>query len=199
MPSIAIGYVLRSSTTGFVVGCKIMKEDTPQFGALVKVAVTPQTNIIGVIYDVTVRDDPSVRQLILSGTLAPEAVLDQRENRLVPIEVGVLILGFQREMNFAQALPPQPPISLEELSLCTTDETVAFTEQLDFLRFILNAQHAPADDLAVACLTRAAELRAPEVRREYLLAAGRHIGRLLFDDMRRFDTILQQLKLVARG
>lgn len=197
MPSIPVGYVLRASTTHFVVGCKVMKDDTPQFGAFVKVAVTPHTHIIGTIYDVTVRDDPAVRQLILSGTLAPEAVLDQRENRLVPIEVGVLILGFQRGMDFVQALPPQPPISLEELALCTIDEIVAFTENLDFLRFILNAQHAPADDLAVACLTRAAELRAPEIRREYLLAAGRHIGRLLFDDLRRFDTILQQLKMVV--
>jgi len=194
---ISIGHVLRSSTTDFVVDCKIMKEDTPQFGALVKVKVTPHTHIIGVIHDVTVRDDPSVRQLILSGTLAREAVLDQRENRLVPIEIGVLILGFQRKMNFVQALPPQPPISLEELALCSIDEIVAFTEQLDFLRFIINAQHAPADDLAVACLTRAAELRAPEIRRDYLLAAGRYIGRLLFDDMRRFDTILQQLKTVV--
>ena len=197
MPAIPIGHVLRSSTTGFVVGCKIMKDDTPQFGEFVKVAVTEQTNIIGVIYDVTVRDDPAVRQLILSGTLAEEVILDQRENRLVPIEISVLIVGFQRGEQFAQALPPQPPISLEALHLCTTAEIVAFTEQLDFLRLIFSAPNIPADDLAVACLTRAAELRAPEIRRQYLVGAGKHIARLLFDDMLRLDSILQQLKTVV--
>lgn len=194
---IPIGHVLRASTTNFVVGCKVMHHETPQFGAFVKVAITKQTHIIGLIYDVSVSDDPSVRQIILSGTLETETILDQRENRLVPIEVSVLIVGFQRDEQFVQALPPQPPISLEALHICTIDETVAITEQLDFLRLIFTAPNIPTDDLAVACLSRAAELRAPEIRRQYLLSAGRHIGRLLFDDMLRLDSILQQLKHFA--
>ncbi len=191
---IPIGHVLRASTTDFVVGCRLLKDDTPQFGEFVKVAITEQTNIIGLIYDVSISDDPAVRQLILSGTLESETILDQRENRLVPIAVSVLIVGFQRDEQFVQALPPQPPISLEALHLCTIDEIVAFTENLDFLRLVFNAPNIPADDLAVACLSRAAKLRAPEIRRQYLVNAGKHIARLLFDDMLRLDSILQQLK-----
>jgi len=194
MKTFPIGWVLRAETTGFAVGCRVLEPETPRFGDFVKVPAGNGTHTIGVIYDVRVNDDPSVRQLILTGNLETEAILDQRENRLVPIEVSVLVIGYQRGENFLQSLPPQPPISLDTLQICTESEIAAFTEKLTFLKYIVNAQHLPADDLLLAILTRAAKHRAPEIRRAFLLKSGREIARLLYDDLLRVDMILQQLK-----
>jgi hypothetical protein len=113
-----IGWVLRASTIGFAVGCRVLKPSVPQFGDLVKVPMPAEAGIFGLIYDAQVRDDPAVRQLILAGEIEPEAVLDQRENRLVPIEISVLVVGYHYQGETTQGLPPQPPISLDTLILC---------------------------------------------------------------------------------
>ena len=195
--SIPVGWVLRSSATGFAVGCRVLEPDTPQFGNFVKVPAGANTQTIGLIYDVRVNDDPSVRQLILSGELAPETVRDQRENRLVPIEISVLVVGYQREGRYIHSLPPQPPISLDALENCAGDEVLHFTERLDYLRLILKAGQISTDELIVASLAQAAAVRAPEIRRAFLIQAGQEVARLLNADLMRLDGILRQLRLLA--
>jgi hypothetical protein len=190
-----IGWVLRSSTTGFAVGCRVLGPDTPQFGDFVKVPSGSASHIIGLIYDVRVNDDPAVRQLILTGQLEPETVMDQRENRLVPIEISVLVVGYQQNKLYIHSLPPQPPISLDILEVCTPGEIVDFTQRLDYLRLILKAGQIPADELIIASLIQATRLRAQEERRAFLLAAGREMARLLNTDLIRLEGILQQLRL----
>ena len=73
--ALPIGWVLRASTVGFTVGCRVLQPTVPQFGDLVKVPLPNDgTSIFGLIYDVQVQDDPAVRQLILTGEMEPEAV-----------------------------------------------------------------------------------------------------------------------------
>jgi len=193
-----IGWVLRASTVGFAVGCRVLQPTTPQFGDLVKVPLSgsDDTNIFGLIYDVQVPDDPSVRQLILTGQLEAEVMRDQRENRLVPIEVSVLVVGYERDRRIVQGLPPQPPISLDSLIVGDDEDLRRFTEQLDYLRLTLNAAHIPADELLIANLTRAAETRSAEIRRGFLLKAGRELARLLSYDLVRLDSILRRIRPV---
>jgi hypothetical protein len=168
----------------------------PQFGDLVKVALSDgeDTHVFGLIYDVQVPDDPSVRQLILAGEMEPEVIQDQRENRLVPIEVSVLVIGYQQAGQIRQGLPPQPPISLDELMMCDDDDIRTFTEQLDYLRLTLNSAHIPADELLIVNLQRAAAIRPPETRRQFLLKAGRELARLLSGDLVRLDSLLRRIK-----
>jgi hypothetical protein len=189
-----IGWVLRASTAGFAVGCRVLEPSLPCFGDLVKVRLPDDTAIFGLIYDVQVEDDLAVRQLILAGELEPEAVLDQRENRLVPIELSVLIVGYQRNGSISQGLPPQPPLSLDMLMMCTDKELRAFTQQLDYLRLVLNSPQLPADELLMAHLARAAAAQPPESRRQFLVNAGRELARLLSFDLVRLDGILRRLK-----
>lgn len=191
--SLTIGWVLRASTAGFVVGCRVLQPNVPQFGDLVKVPLY-EASIFGLIYDVQVRDDPAVRQLILAGEMEPEAVLDQRENRLVPIEIGVLAVGYQQGKRIFQGLPPQPPLSLDTLFLCDSSELRVFTAELHYLQLVLNARQLPADELLVANLRRVADAHPPETRRQFLLSAGRQLSRLLNRDLIRLDTILQRIK-----
>jgi hypothetical protein len=189
-------WVLRSSTVGFTVGCRELPDTSvPQFGDLVKVLIQDNINIFGLIYDVEVRDDPAVRQLILAGQMEPEQIKDQRENRLVPIELSVLIVGYQRPGEPPrQGLPPQPPISLDSLALCDEVDMRAFTGHLEYLRLVLNAPQIPSDELLIANLGRAAAIRPPETRRQFLLEAGRELARLLSFDLVRLEGILRRIK-----
>lgn len=193
--ALTIGWVLRASTVGFTVGCRVLQPSVPQFGDLVKVPLlNDKTNVFGLIYDVQVQDDPAVRQLILAGEMEPEAVLDQRENRLVPIEVSVLIVGYQREGKIVQGLPPQPPVSLDILAMCDEAEIRTFTKQLDYVRLVLNAPQIPADELLIANLRQAATAHSTETRNQFLLEAGRELARLLSFDLMRLDGILRRIK-----
>ncbi len=192
-----IGWVLRASTVGFAVGCRILQPNTPHFGDLVKVPGQPNgIDVFGLIYNVEVRDDPAVRQLILVGEMEPEAVLDQRENRLVPIELSVLAVGYQQGKTMIQGLPPQPPLSLDTLTVSEELEVVRFTENLDYLRLVLNSAQIPSDELLVANLRRATLARSPDQQYPFLLRAGRELARLLNTDLTRLEAILHRLKTV---
>ena len=193
--ALTIGWVLRASTVGFTVGCRVLQPSVPQFGDLVKVPLPrDDTHIFGLIYDVQVQDDPAVRQLILAGEMETEAVLDQRENRLVPIEISVLIVGYQQEKEIVQGLPPQPPVSLDILTMCDEADIRAFTRQLNYVRLVLNATQIPADELLIANLRQAAAAQPSEIRNQFLLNAGRELARLLSFDLVRLDGILRRIK-----
>ncbi|MEW5957148.1 MAG: hypothetical protein AB1801_05470 [Chloroflexota bacterium] len=192
--AIRIGWVLRASTVEFAVGCRVLEPHVPQFGDLVKVSLQDHTHIFGLIYDVQVQDDLAVRQLILAGEMEPEAILDQRENRLVPIEISVLIVGHQRGEAIIQGLPPQPPLSLDLLVMGSDQDIRAFSRQLDYLRLVLNASHLPADELLIANLLRTAAVQPLESRRPFLVNAGRELARLLGYDLVRLDGILRRIK-----
>lgn len=194
MTTLPIGWVLRASTVGFAVGCRVLQPNAPQFGDLVKVALTDDTNIYGLIYDVQVEDDLAVRQLVLAGNMETGVIRDQRQNRLVPIEISVLIVGCQRNGTIVQGLPPQPPLSLDMLIMCTDKELRAFTQQLDYLRLVLNSPQLPADELIIAHLARAAAAQPPESRRQFLVNAGRELARLLSFDLVRLDGMLRRLR-----
>jgi hypothetical protein len=194
---ITVGRVLRSSTAGFAIGCRVLREDVPEFGAFVKVAQGNAplrgAQITGLIYDVQFVDDPLVRQIITADSMPEELRKDQAQ-RLAPIEISVLVVGFVRDGQVYQHLPPQPPATLDQIVTCTPGEVVGFTREFTFLRTILGAKDAPADELAAACLRLAAAARPESERRAFLLAAGRELARLLSSDPVRLEGILQRIK-----
>lgn len=189
---ITVGRVLRSSTAGFSIGCRMLHEDVPEFGAFVKVA-QGNTQITGLIYDVQFVDDPLVRQIITADSMPEELRRDQAQ-RLAPIEISVMVVGFARDGLVYQHLPPQPPETLDQIVTCTAGQVVAFTREFTFLRTILNAQEAPSDELAAACLRTAAAARPEAERRSFLLQAGRELARLLAGDPVRLEGILRRIK-----
>ncbi len=198
--SLPIGWVLRSGTADFAVGCRVLEPSVPQFGDMVKTPLTETSAVFGLIYNVQVEDDLAVRQLILAGEMEPEIIKDQRENRLVPIELSILAVGHQQNRRISHGLPPQPPLSLDELTICNDTDLRAFTRitdhayRFDYLRLVLNAPNVPADELLIASLNRTAQAHPPETRRRFLLTAGRELARLLSFDMMRLDGILQRIK-----
>ena len=162
-PNSEIGRVLRASTTGFAVGCRVAQLQLPAFGSLVK--AQPLDNreaIYGLIYNMNVDDDPLVRRLVMTENPDPHVINDQRDNRMLPIEMSVLAVGYQINGRITHTLPPRPPLNLDPVQLCTDPgEVIQFTNNLSYLRLILrdNSNNVPIDQLLVAHIANIYQIR----------------------------------------
>ena len=155
-----IGRILRASTTGFVTGCRVAELTAPAFGSLVKAQpVDAREAIYGLIYDMHIDDDPLVRRLVLAESPAEAVINDQRENRLLPVEMSVLAVGYgangrgDRNGRIRHALPPRPPLNLDPVLLCLEhQEVLDFTDHFGYFRLILRTAQSgvPVEQLLVA-------------------------------------------------
>ena len=157
MSEIEIGRLLRSGTTGFVVGCRVNQLDAPSFGGLVRVPLEAGYQVYGLIYDIHIEDDGLVRQLITAQEVPEEVLKDNRENRNVPVEIGVLALGYQQGERIFHLLPPRPPLSLDAIFLCSPGEVARFTGhgRFGYFRHILRDRDKPIEELLAAHLRQA--------------------------------------------
>jgi hypothetical protein len=188
-----VGRVIRSSTTRFAAGCQVLRPHVPVFGALVKVWTVAESEVYGLIHDVRMEDDPYVRQIAALSEPLPEVVEDHRHNRQVPIEVGVLVVGYRRSGRIHHRLPPQPPLSLDVIHTCLIDELIAFTQHFGYFRLVLDTHDVPSDELLAAHLSYAAQARGPDGS-GFLVDAGRELARLLAVDQVRLDAMLRRIR-----
>ena len=153
-PSPLIGRVLRASTQGFAIGSRINQLQDPAFGALVEAQpAEDRESIFGLIYNIHVNDDPVVQRLVLAENPPIEVIEDQRRNRLRPIEMSVLAIGYRSQNEIRHGLPPRPPLNLDPVFLCRDQDLVTqFSDDLGYLRLILRAESSgvPVDQLLVA-------------------------------------------------
>jgi hypothetical protein len=149
-----IGRVLRANTTGFAVGSRVNQLSTPGFGSLVKAQpVGEQEAIYGLIYNINIDDDQLIRRLVMVEAPRKEVIEDQRNNRILPIEMSVLAIGYRLNGNFHYSLPPRPPLNLDPVILVRdAAEIKHFSDNLGYLRLILRAEggRVPVDQLMVA-------------------------------------------------
>lgn len=203
MSQIRVGRVLRASTRGF--DCGTHSRDLGRqhdLGAFVKVPIANTTNdegdiqAVGLIYKVEIKDDQLISELVM-GEAVPDMILrDQRENRMIPVEVKVINIGFMVGQRVVHSLPPRPPMSLSDVDLCTPDEVYSFTQQPDFFRLILGASEVPTDDLMAAAV-RYAALEAyadPDERYAFHVQCGQQIARSLSNDLKRLTHILNLIR-----
>lgn len=159
MEAIEIGKLLRAGTAGFVVGCSVSQFNEPMFGSLVRAPVYDGYDVYGVIQDIHIDDDGLVRQLVTStGQISEEVLRDNRERRIVPVEMTVVSVGYRRLGQICHSLPPQPPLSLDRIFQCSDEETNEFTNygNYGYLRHILRGQNTPIGELVAAHLRLAA-------------------------------------------
>jgi hypothetical protein len=189
-----VGRIIRCSTERFAVGCQVLQPHVPLFGSLVKVRTSGDHELYGLIHDVRIEDDLLVRQIAVAGEeLGAEYIEHMRRNRQIPIEVGVLVVGYRRGNDLFHHLPPQPPPSLDIIRTCSSDELVAFTARLDYFRLVLCCRDLPADELLAANLRYAAQAR-NDAAYQFLVEAGRELARLLVLDLPRLDGILRRIQ-----
>lgn len=194
-----VGKVLRANMRCFVFGTRIPESDVPTFGALVQTRNPyKQGCIYGLIYDISLNDDE--RGMVKSLSVAANARTEDIEwirNQMVPLEVSVLCVGYQEhdDQPIRQGLPPQPPIALHGIELCEPEDVIAFTQQLDFLRLVLDARDVPADELASAAIRHAAQARPAGARRQFALDCGRELARLLANQALRLEGLIRRLSI----
>ena len=184
MSGIAIGRLLRSGTTGFVIGCRVNQLDAPSFGALVRVPLAPDYEVYGLIYDIHIDDDGLVRQLITAQEVPEEVLRDNRENRNVPVEIAVLALGYQKGGQIFHLLPPRPPLSLDAIYLCSAEEIVRFIAagRFGYFRHMLRDQNKPIEELLAAHLLAAREAQESAGNIDWFEAALQKLITLMRDD-----------------
>lgn len=200
--SIRVGRVLRASTRGFDCGTH-SREIGPQhdFGAFVKAPIANTTaqegqiHTIGIIYKVEIKDDQLINELVL-GESVPDMVLrDQRENRMIPVEIKVINIGHQRGDRLFHSLPPRPPMSLSDVDLMLPDEVKRFTQSPDFFRLMLNASEVPSDDLIASAIRYAALEAYPDdsERYDFHVRCGKQLARDI-SDLKRLSHLLNLVR-----
>jgi len=198
-----VGRVLRSSTVGYACGTRSSDLSTPTFGAFVQTQHhqnlinegVVDVNIIGLIYAIRIDDDPLVRQLIMANSLNVATIRDQRENRMIPVEISVVNIGYQVNGVSYHNLPPRPPMSLDPVTLLDNDAICAFTEDPDFFRPVLNTSEVPMQELLAATLKYAARAHPAREQRDFLVRSGRRLAQLLSHDLARLNHILSLIKM----
>ncbi len=152
---IEIGRLLRAGTTGFIAGCRVNQLDAPAFGALVRAPLGDGYQIFGLIYDIHIDDDGLVRQLVTADNVSEEVMRDNRERRIVPVEMSVLAVGYEQDGKIHHLLPPRPPLSLDVIYLCDEKDTARFTERFGYFRHVLQNKEIPLGEVLASHLQQA--------------------------------------------
>jgi hypothetical protein len=158
MTQIEIGRLLRAGTTGFVAGCRVSQFTVPAFGELVRAPLGDSYQVYGLIHDIHIDDDGLVRQLVTSENVSDEVLRDNRERRIVPVEMAVLAIGYEQDGKIYHTLPPRPPLSLDVIYLCDDEDVCRFTAagRFGYFRHLLSAKDLPIGEVMAAHLGQAA-------------------------------------------
>jgi hypothetical protein len=192
--SIEIGRLLRAGTTGFIAGCRINQLNAPSFGALTRAPLGDLYQIFGIIHDIHIDDDGLVRQLITAEDVTEEVMRDNRERRIVPVEMSVLAVGYEQDGRIFHLLPPRPPLSLDVIYLCDDGEIARFTERFGYFRHILNAKDIPIGEVIAAHLMQAQSAHRDKT---WMDKATHEIITLLRDDYPALMSVLGALSDVS--
>jgi HAS barrel domain len=207
-----IAEVIETATTEFLAQCLEPDDLTfavmPPFGSWVKATDEESGNqVYAVVYHVTTSPIDSVHRARALGL----SLQDLREQQpqifaMLKTEFRAAIVGFlpparngkngggrSDSPTVYQHLPPRPPQIHQAVYYCEPEEIVRFSNQLDFLRTLLQVTGAPVDGLTAAAIREIYQLRKAD--RAWLVEAGRSLSILLKDDYDRLRIILSQIHL----
>ena len=191
---IEIGRLLRAGTTGFIAGCRVNQLDAPSFGALARAPLGDGYQIFGIIYDIHIDDDGLVRQLVTADNVSEEVLKDNRERRIVPVEMSVLAVGYEQDGKVFHLLPPRPPLSLDVIYLCDEKDMARFTGKFGYFRHILNSQEVPVGEVIAAHIQQASAAHKDKAWKE---KATQEVITLLRDDYPTLMAVLGALSDVS--
>jgi hypothetical protein len=195
MTQIEIGRLLRAGTIGFVAGCSVTQFETPAFGALVRAPLGAGYQVYGLIHDIHIDDDGLVRQLVTAENVSAEVMRDNRERRIVPVEMSVLSVGYEQDGRIFHSLPPRPPLSLDVIYLCDDAETARFSSagQFGYFRHILQNQDIPVGEVLAAHVRQAQAANKQAGNEKWGQAATQELITLLRDDYSTLMSVLSAL------
>jgi hypothetical protein len=176
----------------------------PPFGSWVRSLDEESGNqVLAVVYHATTSPIDSVHRARALG-LSLEDLREQQPQifAMLKTEFRAAIVGFfapqggvngsrRSSRQFYQYLPPRPPQIHQAVYQCEPEEIIYFSQQLDFLRTLLQVAGAPVEALTAAAIREVYQLRKAD--REWLVKAGRTLSVLLKDDYDRLRVILSQI------
>ncbi len=203
-----IAEVIETATTEFLAQC-LEPEDLsfpvmPPFGSWVKSIDEESGNkIFGIVTYVTTSPIDSVHRARALGL----SLADLREQQpqifaMLKTEFRAAIVGFETPQSpvnggnpgsgqVYQYLPPRPPQIHQAVCRCEPSEVIHFSEQLDFLRILLQISGTPVEALTGAVIREIYQLRKAD--RDWLVKVGRTLSLLLKDDYDGLRYILSQI------
>ncbi len=205
-----IAEVIETSTTQFLAQCLEPEELNfpvmPPFGSWVKSVDEESGNkILGIVTYATTSPIDSVHRARALGL----SLADLREQQpqifaMLKTEFRATIVGFETPNHTVngngktagkvyQYLPPRPPQIHQGVYRCQPSEIVNFSNNIDFLRILLQVKEAPPEALIAATIREIYLLRKAE--RDWLVKVGRNLSILLKDDYDRLQYILSQVTL----
>ena len=195
---IEIGRLLRAGTTGFIAGCRVSQLTVPSLGAMVYAALEDGNyKIYGLIHDIHIDDDDLVRQLVTADNVSDEVMRDNRERRIVPVEMSVLAVGYEQDGAIFHLLPPRPPLSLDVIYLCDDKELARFVKagRFGYFRHILRAKDLPVGDVISAHIQQVREKTGDQA---WVEAATHEVITQLRDDYPTLMSVLGALSDVVQ-
>lgn len=194
-PQVEIGRLLRASTAGCVIGCRVNQIDVPSFGCMVSIPLQPGYQVYGLIHDIHIDDDGLVRQLITADGVPDDVIMDNRQNRNVPIEMSVLLIGYQQGGRIFHLLPPRPPLSLDAIYICSDEETCRFCSagRFGYFRHVLRAADLPVGELLAAHLQTVQRAQRSSGNPGWISQATQELITLLRDDYPTLMSVLGAL------
>ncbi|WP_017307252.1 HAS-barrel domain-containing protein [Spirulina subsalsa] len=203
-----IAEVIETTTTEFLAQCLDPEELNfplmPPFGSWVKAWDEESGNkIFGIVTYATTSPIDSVHRARALGLSLEELRSEQPQIfAMLKTEFRAALVGFETPSGgnngpssaqgaMFQYLPPRPPQIHQGVYQCDRPEIIAFTENLDFLRTLLQVKNVPVEALVAACLRQIYQLR--QCDRPWLVKAGRALSQLLKDDYDNLRYILSQI------
>ncbi len=205
-----IAEVIETSTTQFLAQC-LEPEDLsfpvmPPFGSWIKSLDEESGNkIIAVVTYATTTPIDSVHRARALGLSLKELREQQPQIfAMLKTEFKATIVGFENAENrengnghnlgkVYQYLPPRPPQIHQGVYRCEAAEIINFSEEVEFLRILLQVRDAPVDALMAAAIRDIYLLRKGD--KDWLVKVGRTLSILLRDDYDRLQYILSQVTL----
>jgi len=193
--------VIETATTEFLAQC--LEPDTlsfpamPPFGSWVRSVDEESSNqIYAVVYHATTMPIDSIHRARALGMTLDELREEQPQIfAMLKTEFRSAIVGYKSPSRgtpvIYQHLPPRPPQIHKSVYRCEPQEIINFSEQLDFMRTLLQVMGAPVDALCAAAIREIYQLRKAD--RTWLVNAGRNLSVLLKDDYDRLRVILSQI------
>ena len=188
-----VGEVIGADSQSLTAQCYDLYQ-APPLGALLSVG---EPAVFAVVQSIRTEPLDTSRPVLARGRSAGSLAEIYRDNpqleRLLTTRFDALIVGYDYNGEYLQLLPPAPPPIHSFVNICPPELVVKFTENLDFLRFLVNSGPPLADEVVVAGLREAAACRREE--QDFVARAGRALAAELAGDAARLSAILRRAQL----
>jgi len=197
---VIIGRLLQSNVRSFRFTCIEKTIALPRIGGLVCAEIDTDLLVFGVITDILWLSDELIAQLARAENIERGVVTDNQFQRAAGQYIDVLSVGY-RDTSIHHALPPRPPLSLEQIRLCSAQEIIEFSgPSYTYFRLLLEAQDdIPINDVVAAHLVQAHAAHHAGGSPDWILGAVDYLIELLVDDYAGLTGVLEAMAQIDPG